>query len=66
MDRQKLIGLIDEIDRELPPCTDNDFQMKAYLRVDDLLDPIRQGKLVVVSRGMFRQILRALETTPDR
>lgn len=59
-DPKKLYELVDEIDRLLPPCDDNAFQMIAYLSAEDVLQPIRDGRLVVISRGMLRTIKQAL------
>lgn len=60
-ERDKLIRLMEEIDRQLPACSDTAYQMVAYIHHEDLLRPIRQGRLVVISRGMFREILRHLQ-----
>jgi len=60
-DLTELIELMDEIDEELPLCNDNAYQMKAYTKASDLLTPIKQGKLVVISRGMFRRLRDAIK-----
>lgn len=60
-DRERLLDLINDIDQRLPPCNDEAFQMVAYIKADDLLQPVRDGRLVVISRGMLRRIRDALK-----
>lgn len=59
-DAARLVELIEDMDRRLPPCSDNAFQMIAYATPEDLLQPIRDGRLVVISRGMLRAFRNAI------
>lgn len=59
--RQRLIDLMDKIDKRLPDCSDSEYMTVADIPIDDVVRLVKTGRLVLVRRGMFRRIRNELE-----
>lgn len=62
----QLINLIDQLDAEAPPCTDPLEAGKAvFVPFSELVEMVRDGRCVAVSRGLLREISVALHSEFD-